>query len=85
MTNEELYTECFQYLDGLRESGTINMFGCPPYLADFMAEQEFHAFTDADRRGRRDLVTKIAKAWMKTFSDKPMADRVKEALSAEGV
>ena len=45
----------FEYLDTLRESGTINMFGAGPYVQDAFG---------LDRREARDLVLE----WMETFS-----------------
>lgn len=45
----------FEYLDALRESGTINMFGAGPYVQEAFG---------LDRRDARDLVIE----WMETFS-----------------
>ena len=46
-----------EFLDGLRESGIVNMFGAPPYLAD--------EFNLSDKAARA-----ITAYWMKTFSDR---------------
>lgn len=45
----------FEFLDNLRESGAINMFGAGPYVQDTFG---------LDRREARDLVLE----WMETFS-----------------
>lgn len=45
----------FKFLDNLRESGAINMFGAGPYVQDAFG---------LDRREARDLVLE----WMETFS-----------------
>ena len=34
MTNDDYYSEYFDFLDNLRESGVTNMFGAVPYLMD---------------------------------------------------
>lgn len=53
-TNE--LAEAFRYLDALRESGTTNMFGAAPYLAN--------------RYGLEDkLARKILTAWMTSFDE----------------
>ena len=52
MKNREMY---FEYLDQLRESGAINMFGASPYLQE--------AF-DLDRYEAKDVLLE----WMQTFS-----------------
>ena len=54
----------FAYLDGLRESGETNMFGAGPYL-----REEF------DELNKMDASTVLV-TWMKTFSDKSIAERV---------
>ena len=46
--------EMFQYLDDLRESGVVNMFGATPYLQD-----EF----GLDKREARVILAE----WMETF------------------
>lgn len=52
----------FEYLDTLRESGAINMFGAGPYVQDAFG---------LDRRDARDLVIE----WMETFSTRhPIAN-----------
>lgn len=45
----------FEFLDNLRESGAINMFGAGPYVQDAFG---------LDRREARDLVLE----WMETFA-----------------
>ena len=45
----------FEFLDTLRQSGAINMFGAGPYVQDAFG---------LDRREARDLVLE----WMETFS-----------------
>ena len=52
MKNREMY---FEYLDQLRESGAINMFGASTYLQE--------AF-DLDRYEAKDILME----WMQTFS-----------------
>lgn len=49
--------EYFEYLDDLRESGEINMFGASPVLADVF---------DIDKREAR----KVLKEWMDTFEER---------------
>ena len=45
------------FLDQLRESGTINMFGAAPYVSDAFGVTKYEA---------RDLV----KNWMQTFEER---------------
>ena len=45
------------FLDDLRESGSINMFGAAPYVADAFGVSKYEA---------RDLVIK----WMDTFAER---------------
>ena len=47
----------FDFLDNLRASGTINMFGAGPYVQDVFG---------CDRHEARDLVVE----WMQTFSER---------------
>lgn len=54
MVNKE---EVFAFLDGLRESGDINMFGAGPYLV---------AAFDVKRNEAHDLL----REWMNTFPRK---------------
>lgn len=63
----EFIAEAFEYLDGLRLSGVTNMGGAAAYL---IAEFEI------ERKPARDLLT----AWMFSFSDAPVEDRVAAAL-----
>ena len=59
-TNEmETY---FKYLDSLRESGTINMYGAAAYLAEMF---------DIDNR---DEARTILKEWMRTFEERSNRD-----------
>jgi hypothetical protein len=57
----------FVYLDNLRSSGVTNMWGCGLYLE--------RAFT----MSRQDT-GKVSGLWMKTFDDRPVEERVAEAL-----
>ena len=52
-----LEQEHLEFLDDLRESGIVNMFGAHPYLAD--------EFNLSDKAARA-----ITAYWMKTFSDR---------------
>ena len=47
----------FDYLDALRESGTINMFGALPYLQEEFPELGFD----------RQRAASILKSWMDNF------------------
>lgn len=54
---ENNYNEYFEFLDDLRDSGEVNMFGARPILAD--------AFNlDKKESGE------ILKAWMDTFKER---------------
>lgn len=53
----EGFKEYFDYLERLRRSGVVNMFGSAPYLAE-----EF----ELSMRDARDVVT----AWMKNYDPK---------------
>lgn len=59
MSNEmkELKEKCFVYLDELRESGVVNMYGATPYII-----KEF----DIPRSEAINLLT----AWMDTFEER---------------
>lgn len=48
---------CFEFLDDVRESGAINMFGATPYLQE--------AF-DLDKREAREILVE----WMQTFAER---------------
>lgn len=48
--------DAFGYLDRLRESGSINMFGAAPYLAKAFDLDKNDSYT-------------ITKGWMKTFDE----------------
>jgi len=50
----EQLVEAFEYLDCLRESGAVNMFGAASYIAEDLGH---------DKRTARDL----ASMWMKSF------------------
>ena len=54
---QEKMDQYFAYLDGLRESGIVNMFGSAPYL-----RREFD-LTDQEARW-------IVTEWMETFSER---------------
>jgi len=47
--------QVFEYLDDLRESGSINMFGAVPYI-----QEEFNV--------DRDQASKLLSRWMETFN-----------------
>jgi hypothetical protein len=53
----ELQDKVNVFLDSVRESGAINMFGAAPYVAEAFG---------VDRREARDLV----KNWMETFAER---------------
>ena len=53
----ELQEEVNLFLDDLRESGAINMFGAAPYVAETFGVSRYDA---------RDLV----KNWMQTFAER---------------
>ena len=63
--NETIYidleTQVFLYLDRLRESGIVNMFGAGPYVED-----EF----GLGRQEAKDLLIE----WMETFEDRHPLD-----------
>jgi hypothetical protein len=54
MNEQEVY---FEFLDALRRSGQINMFGAPPYLQEVFGLKKYEA---------RDIVV----AWMESFSER---------------
>jgi len=51
------YSEYFEYLNVLRESGVTNMFGAAPYLTDEFGLSRTEART-------------VLKSWMQNFSPK---------------
>jgi hypothetical protein len=55
--NMTLQEQVNVFLDDLRESGAINMFGAAPYVADAFGVSKYEA---------RDLVIK----WMETFGER---------------
>jgi hypothetical protein len=55
--NMTLQEQVNVFLDDLRESGAINMFGAAPYVADAFSVSKYEA---------RDLVIK----WMETFGER---------------
>ena len=57
----DLETQVFLYLDRLRESGIVNMFGAGPYVED-----EF----GLGRQEAKDLLIE----WMETFEDRHPLD-----------
>jgi hypothetical protein len=57
MMNKEEY---FVYLDDIRESGAINMFGAGPYLQDAFGLSRYEA---------RDILVE----WMDTFAERQKA------------
>ena len=59
------FVEAFEYLDELRESGVVNMFGATTYVVDDLGH---------DKKTARNLVT----AWMKSYDGETSAeDRAK--------
>jgi hypothetical protein len=61
----EQFVEAFEYLDELRESGVVNMFGATTYVVDDLGH---------DKKTARNLVT----AWMKSYDGETSAeDRAK--------
>lgn len=54
----ELKEEVFAFLDEVRESGMINMFGAAPHIR--------YAFPDVDTAQSRTLL----KEWMETFGER---------------
>ena len=58
----DLETQVFLYLDRLRESGIVNMFGAGPYVED-----EF----GLGRREAKDLLIE----WMETFDERHALDK----------
>lgn len=63
--------EIFEYLDDLRDDGSINMFAAPGYVA-----RDFECDTAQARAN--------VKAWMDTFSkDEPAETRARKALAKE--
>jgi len=57
-TSNRVRMEHLEYLDGLRESGQINMFGAAQYLVD-----EFPSLEIGEARG-------ILFYWTQTYSDR---------------
>jgi len=55
--DKNLQDDVNSFLDHLRESGSINMFGAAPYVADAFGVSKYEA---------RDLV----KNWMETFGER---------------
>lgn len=61
----EQFVEAFEFLDELRESGAVNMFGASAYVVDVLGH---------DKKTARNLVT----AWMKSYDGETSAeDRAK--------
>lgn len=66
------YIEVFEYLDDLRESGAVNMFGAAIYVSDHF---DLHI----------GLARGMVSAWMETFdSNIPAAERVERYLQEQG-
>lgn len=55
MTNDEI-RNAFVYLEGLRDRGTVNMWGAGPYLARFLRKPE-----------SAEIVGKVQTTWMNSF------------------
>jgi hypothetical protein len=61
--------EYFEFLDDLREEGSVNMFGAAPYLERECRELDIHE------------ARKVLSAWQKTFDrDLSAEDRAYKAL-----
>ena len=65
MINDEEKDKVFLFLDGLRESGTTNMFGASPYLVRELG---------LDKSVARALLSE----WMMTFSQRHPKEAKKE-------
>jgi hypothetical protein len=61
MNNNEKY---FNFLDNLRESGAVNMFGATPYL-----RKTFKKLSEDEAR-------EILKEWMHTYSERHTTTKV---------
>jgi hypothetical protein len=69
--SQKRWTEMFDFLDELRESGATNMFGSSPYIME--------AFGVG-----RDEASHVVGRWMKTFSrDVPPSERVRAMFVAD--
>ena len=55
-------TEYFEWLDGLRLSGAVNMFGAAPHLQSYFADMSMEE------------AKLVSGAWMKTFDGDASAD-----------
>lgn len=60
---EYLIEEHLEYLDGLRDSGVVNMLGGAPYLRD--------TYPSLSRNESRSIVV----YWMRTFSERQKAKK----------
>ena len=56
MTTETDYTEYFEFLEDLKDSGVTNMFGAGPYLQDEYGITKYEA-------------NRILTAWMNSYSE----------------
>lgn len=54
----------YDYLEGLRQSGVVNMFGAVPFLQSFI-EEGGHDYEDGHK-----MATRILADWMKGHNDK---------------
>lgn len=52
------YEKYYEFLDNLRESGEVNMFGVRPYLAEEFSELS------------KEELSKILSSWMDTFDER---------------
>lgn len=69
MITEKELAKAFAYLDNLRDSGVINMFGAGAYLK-------------RDRGYSRAQCSEVLLSWMETFDDdKTPKERAKEAIA----
>lgn len=69
MTEFTFYKLCdyFEFLDDLRSSGEVNMFGAAPYVA--------RAYPELDIKQAR----RVLSLWQNTFSAEPLEERVSTA------
>ena len=64
--SREEYEAMFGFLDELRESGAVNMFGAGPYLRKEFGMEKDESF-------------KVMKAWQDTFGDGDLMARAERA------
>lgn len=68
--SQKRWTQFFDFLDELRESGVTNMFGSSPYVMEAFGLN-------------RDDASHVVGRWMKTFDrETPPSERVRQMLTA---